>query len=49
MEESSVTDVQKQLDAYGETGVQYYNDSDFVSKMSEEVALMSEEVTATVG
>ena len=43
------TKVQEQLDAYGKTGNQYYNDSDFVSKMSEEVAAMSEEVTATVG
>ncbi len=43
------TKVQEQLDAYGKTGNQYYNDSDFVSKMSEEVAAMSEEVAATVG
>lgn len=43
------TKVQEQLDAYGKTGNQYYNDSDFVSKMSEEVAAMAEEVTATVG
>jgi methyl-accepting chemotaxis protein len=43
------TDVNKQFNAYGETGSQYYNDSDFVSKMSEEIAAMSEEVTATVG
>lgn len=43
------TDVYGQLDAYGHTGSQYYNDSDFVSKMSEEIASMSEELTATVG
>jgi methyl-accepting chemotaxis protein len=42
------TDVHEQFDAYGETGNQYYNDSDFVSKMSEEIAAMSEEITATV-
>ncbi|WP_097027694.1 methyl-accepting chemotaxis protein [Clostridium peptidivorans] len=42
------TQVQEQFDAYGETGNQYYNDSDFVSKMSEEIAAMSEEITATV-
>ncbi|MBK5242390.1 MAG: methyl-accepting chemotaxis protein [Clostridium sp.] len=41
--------VNEQFDCYGETGNQYYNDSDFVSKMSEEIAAMSEEITATVG
>ena len=41
--------VMEQFDAYGETGSQYYEDSDFVSKMSEEIAAMSEEVTATLG
>ncbi|KEZ86046.1 chemotaxis protein [Clostridium sulfidigenes] len=43
------TRVQEQLDAYGQTGNQYFNDSDFVSKMSEDIAAMSEEITATVG
>ncbi|KEI79572.1 methyl-accepting chemotaxis protein [Clostridium botulinum] len=43
------TQVMEQFDAYGETGGQYYDDSDFVSKMSEEIAAMSEEVTATLG
>jgi methyl-accepting chemotaxis protein len=43
------TKVDEQFNAYGETGTQYYNDSDFVSKMSEEIAAMSEEITATVG
>ncbi|OPD38529.1 chemotaxis protein [Clostridium botulinum] len=43
------TQVMEQFDAYGETGSQYYDDSDFVSKMSEEIAAMSEEVTATLG
>lgn len=42
-------EVNEQLDAYGETGNQYYRDSDFVSGMSEEFAAMSEEITATVG
>jgi len=42
-------DVNEQFNAYGETGNQYYNDSDLVSKMSEEIASMSEEITATVG
>lgn len=43
------TEVNEQLNAYGQTGNQYYDDSDFVSKMSEEIAAMSEEITATVG
>ncbi|MGH4137858.1 methyl-accepting chemotaxis protein [Clostridium sp.] len=43
------THVQEQFKAYEETGNKYYNDSDFVSKMSEEIAAMSEEITATVG
>lgn len=43
------TRVQEQLDSYGQTGNQYFNDSDFVSKMSEDIAAMSEEITATVG
>ena len=43
------TEVNEQFDAYGETGNKYYNDSDFVSKMSDEIATMSEEITATVG
>ncbi|MBU3171947.1 methyl-accepting chemotaxis protein [Clostridium estertheticum] len=43
------THVNEQFSAYAETGKQYYNDSDFVSKMSEEIAAMSEEITATVG
>lgn len=43
------TKINEQFDAYGETGNKYYNDSDFVSKMSEEIAAMSEEITATIG
>jgi len=42
-------DVNIQFEAYEKTGNQYYNDSDFVSNISEEIAAMSEEVTATVG
>ncbi|AKN29670.1 chemotaxis protein [Clostridium carboxidivorans P7] len=42
-------DLYEQFDAYAKTGNQYYDDSDFVSKMSEEIAAMSEEITATVG
>jgi len=42
------SNVNEQFDAYGKTGNQYYNDSDFVSRMSEEIAAMSEEITATV-
>ncbi|MBE6060928.1 MAG: methyl-accepting chemotaxis protein [Clostridium sulfidigenes] len=43
------TRVQEQLDDYGQTGNKYYGDSDFVSKMSEDIAAMSEEITATIG
>lgn len=43
------TRVHEQLDAYGQTGNQYFNDSDFVSRMSEDIAAMSEEITATIG
>ncbi|MDF2504890.1 methyl-accepting chemotaxis protein [Clostridium sp.] len=41
--------VNPQLDRFMKMGNDYYNDSDFVSKMSEEVAAMSEELTATIG
>jgi methyl-accepting chemotaxis protein len=43
------TQINEQLNDYGETGNQYYNDSNFVSKMSDEIAAMAEELTATVG
>lgn len=43
------TQVNEQFSAYGEIGNQYYNHSDFVSKMSNEIASMSEEITAAVG
>ncbi len=42
-------EVNDQFNAYRETGTRYYNDSSFVSKMSEEIASMSEELTATIG
>lgn len=43
------TNVRYQFDEYGKIGNQYYMDADFVSKMSEEIALMSEAITGTVG
>jgi methyl-accepting chemotaxis protein len=43
------TEVHEKFNAYGDTGNQYYSDSDFVSKMSEQIAIMSEEITVTVG
>ncbi len=41
-------DVNSQFEAFIDTVDKYYNDSDFVSKMSEEIAAMSEELTATI-
>ncbi|WP_411680999.1 methyl-accepting chemotaxis protein [Clostridium thailandense] len=43
------TNVDKQFNDYSEIGNKYYNDSNFVSKMSEEIASMSKEITAMVG
>ncbi|MDR3594419.1 methyl-accepting chemotaxis protein [Clostridium sp.] len=43
------TQVNEQFNDYSKIGNQYYSDSDFVSKMSYEIAAMSEEITATVG
>ncbi|AQS09917.1 putative methyl-accepting chemotaxis protein YoaH [Clostridium saccharobutylicum] len=40
--------VQEQFSSYQKTGNQYYNDADFISKVTEDIATMSEEVTATV-
>ncbi len=40
--------VHPEFKEFGNIGNQYYSDSDFVSKMSEEIASMSEELTATV-
>lgn len=41
--------VDPQFEEFGNIGNQYYSDSDFVSRMSEEIASMSEELTATIG
>lgn len=41
--------VNPQFKIFGEMGNQYYDDSDFVSKMSEEIATMSEDISTTVG
>ena len=40
--------VDPQFEAMKETGDQYYNDSEFVTKMTDEIAAMSEELTATM-
>lgn len=40
--------VDPELEEFEKTGNQYYSDSDFVSKMSEEIAAMSQVITATV-
>ncbi|NFE74157.1 methyl-accepting chemotaxis protein [Clostridium botulinum] len=42
-------DIQKQFYAYGEAGHNYYNASDFVSKMSDEISSMSQDVATTIG
>jgi len=41
-------DVGKQFKAFGNMGNQYYSEAEFVSKMSEEIASMSEGLTATM-
>lgn len=43
------SEVNDLVDTMSSTGNKYYDDSDFVSRMSEEIAAMSEEITATVG
>lgn len=40
--------VNPQFKAFEEMGNQYYDDADFVSKMSEEIATRTEELTATI-
>lgn len=40
--------VDPQFEAMKETGEQYFNDSEFVTKMTDEIAAMSEELTATM-
>ncbi|MDF2881794.1 MAG: chemotaxis protein [Clostridiaceae bacterium] len=41
--------IDPRLEEFGNMGNEYYNDADFVSKMSQELASMSEELNATVG
>lgn len=41
--------VNPQFETFAGMGIEYYNDSDFVSKMSEELASMSGELAATIG
>lgn len=41
--------VNPQFEVFAGMGAEYYNDSDFVSKMSEELASMSGELAATIG
>ncbi|MFL0194372.1 methyl-accepting chemotaxis protein [Clostridium sp. WILCCON 0269] len=41
--------VNPQFETFAGMGMEYYNDSDFVSKMSEELASMSGELAATIG
>lgn len=41
-------DVHSQFKAFEDTVDKYYEDADFMSKMSEEIASMSEELTATI-
>lgn len=41
--------INNQFDQYLHTGTQYYNDAEYVLSMSENLASMSEEVTATIG
>lgn len=42
------TNVNSQFESFIDTADQYYNDSNFISKMSEEIASMSEELNATI-
>ena len=41
--------VNPQFETFSGMGIEYYNDADFVSKMSEELASMSGELAATIG
>lgn len=41
--------VNPEFKAFGDMGKQYYDDSEFVSKMSEEIAAMSEQLTTIIG
>ncbi|MDD3223803.1 MAG: methyl-accepting chemotaxis protein [Clostridium sp.] len=42
------SDVHTQLTSFSNLGNQYYDDADFIAKTSEEIAAMTEELTATV-
>jgi len=42
-------DVNNQFEEFAHIGSQYYEDADFVSSMSTEIAAMSEEISATIG
>lgn len=42
-------DVDPQFEAMKNTGDQYYNDAEFINNMSEEIASMSQELSATMG
>lgn len=41
--------VNPEFKSFGDMGKRYYDDSEFVSKMSEEIAAMSEQLTAIIG
>lgn len=41
-------DINRDFDDFKQVSVDYYNDSEFLSKMSENIASMSEELTATI-
>ncbi|MFD3156982.1 methyl-accepting chemotaxis protein [Haloimpatiens sp. FM7330] len=40
--------INPQIDSFAKMGTEYYNDADYVSKMSEELAAMTEEINATI-
>lgn len=42
------SDINPQFNSFSNMGNQYYNDADFVSKMSDDIASMSEEINATI-
>ncbi|PJI08305.1 MULTISPECIES: methyl-accepting chemotaxis protein [Clostridium] len=42
-------DVNSKFEVFKEVGEKYYNDADFISNVSEEIASMAEELAATVG
>lgn len=42
-------DVSKTFEAFDDVGNKYYSDADFVSKMSDEIAVMAQELNETIG